>query len=155
LKFLLRCLRKITEKKFIDYVLPPPGAIDITAADIIVAIGRGIKDQSNIPIAEELAKTLGGVLACSRPVVDKGWLPSDRQVGTSGKTVKPKLYIALGISGAFQHVLGMKNSDLIIAVNKDPNAPIFNVADYGIVDDLFKVVPVLTEKLKELKGAKA
>ena len=146
---------EIAEKKFIDYVLPPPGAIDITAADVIVAIGRGIKDQSNIPIAEELAKTLGGVLACSRPVVDKGWLPSDRQVGTSGKTVKPKLYIALGISGAFQHVLGMKNSDLIIAVNKDPNAPIFNVADYGIVDDLFKVVPVLTEKLKELKGAKA
>ena len=146
---------EIAEKKFIDYVLPPPGAIDITAADVIVAIGRGIKDESNIPIAEELAKTLGGVLACSRPVVDKGWLPSDRQVGTSGKTVKPKLYIALGISGAFQHVLGMKNSDLIIAVNKDPNAPIFNVADYGIVDDLFKVVPVLTEKLKELKGAKA
>jgi len=146
---------EIPEKKFIDYILPPPGAIDITAADVIVAIGRGIKDESNIPIAEELAKTLGGVLACSRPVVDKGWLPSDRQVGTSGKTVKPKLYIALGISGAFQHVLGMKNSDLIIAVNKDPNAPIFNVADYGIVDDLFKVVPVLTEKLKELKGAKA
>ena len=146
---------EIVEKKFIDYVLPPPGAVDITAADVIVAIGRGIKDQSNIPVAEELAKTLGGVLACSRPVVDKGWLPSDRQVGTSGKTVKPKLYIALGISGAFQHVLGMKNSDLIIAVNKDPNAPIFNVADYGIVDDLFKVVPVLTEKLKELKGGKA
>ncbi|HDI11988.1 MAG TPA: electron transfer flavoprotein subunit alpha/FixB family protein [Candidatus Bathyarchaeota archaeon] len=146
---------EIAEKKFIDYVLPPPGAVDITAADVIVAIGRGIKDQSNIPVAEELAKTLGGVLACSRPVVDKGWLSSDRQVGTSGKTVKPKLYIALGISGAFQHVLGMKNSDLIIAVNKDPNAPIFNVADYGIVDDLFKVVPVLTEKLKELKGGKA
>ncbi|RLI22604.1 electron transfer flavoprotein subunit alpha/FixB family protein [Candidatus Bathyarchaeota archaeon] len=146
---------EITEKKFIDYVLPPPGAIDITTADVIVAIGRGIKDESNIPIVEELAKTLGGVLACSRPVVDKGWLPSDRQVGTSGKIVKPKLYIALGISGAFQHVLGMKNSDLIIAVNKDPNAPIFNVADYGIVDDLFKVVPVLTEKLKELKGMKA
>lgn len=146
---------EIAEKKFIDYILPPPGAVDITAADVIVAIGRGIKDESNIPIAEDLAKTLGGVLACSRPVVDKGWLPSDRQVGTSGKTVKPKLYIALGISGAFQHVLGMKNSDLIIAVNKDPNAPIFNVADYGIVDDLFKVVPVITEKLKELKGAKA
>ena len=146
---------EIAEKKFIDYILPPPGAVDITAADVIVAIGRGIKDESNIPIAEDLAKTLGGVLACSRPVVDKGWLPSDRQVGTSGKTVKPKLYIALGISGAFQHILGMKNSDLIIAVNKDPNAPIFNVADYGIVDDLFKVVPVITEKLKELKGAKA
>lgn len=142
-------------KRFVEYVPPPPGGVDITAADVIVAIGRGIKDESNIPIAEELAKTLGGVLACSRPVIDKGWLPSDRQVGTSGKTVKPKLYIALGISGAFQHVLGMKNSDLIIAVNKDPNAPIFSVADYGIVDDLFKVVPVLTNKLKELKGEKA
>jgi len=142
-------------KRFVEYVLPPPGGVDITAADVIVAIGRGIKDESNIPVAEELAKTLGGVLACSRPIVDKGWLPSDRQVGTSGKTVKPKLYIALGISGAFQHVLGMKNSDLIIAVNKDPNAPIFSVADYGIVDDLFKVVPVLTNKLKELKGEKA
>jgi len=139
-------------KRFVEYVLPPLGGVDITAADAIVAIGRGIKDESNIPLAEELAKALGGVLACSRPVVDKGWLPTDRQVGASGKTVKPKLYIALGISGAFQHVLGMKNSDLIIAVNKDPNAPIFSFADYGIVDDLFKVVPALTKKLKELKG---
>jgi len=142
-------------KRFVEYVLPPPGGVDITAVDVIVAIGRGIKDESNIPLAEELAKALGGVLACSRPVIDKGWLPTDRQVGTSGKTVKPKLYIALGISGAFQHVLGMKNSDLIIAVNKDPNAPIFSVADYAIVDDLFEVVPALTNKLKELKGEKA
>ena len=146
---------EITEKRFIEYVLPPPGGVDITAADVLVGIGRGIKDEKNLPMMEELAKALGGVLACSRPIVDKGWLPSDRQVGTSGKTVKPKLYIAVGISGAFQHVLGMKNSDLIIAINKDPNAPIFSFADYGVVDDLFKIVPQLKEKIYELKGQKA
>ncbi|MDH5447888.1 MAG: electron transfer flavoprotein subunit alpha/FixB family protein [Candidatus Bathyarchaeota archaeon] len=143
---------EITEKRFIEYVLPPPGGVDITAADVLIGIGRGIKDESEIPPVEELAKTLGGVLACSRPIVDKGWLPNDRQVGSSGKTVKPKLYIALGISGAFQHVLGMKNSDLIIAVNKDRNAPIFGVADYGIVEDLFKIVPPLKAKVYELRG---
>lgn len=146
---------EITTKRFLEYVLPPPGGVDITAAEVLVGIGRGIKDQSNIPMVEELAKALGGVLACSRPIVDKGWLPSDRQVGTSGKTVKPKLYIALGISGAFQHVLGMKNSDLIIAVNKDPKAPIFSFSDYGVVEDLFKVVPVLKNKISELKAQKA
>ncbi len=145
---------EITEKRFIKYVLPPPGGVDITAADVLVGIGRGIKDESNMPMVEELAKSLGGVLACSRPIVDKGWLTSDRQVGTSGKTVKPKLYIALGISGAFQHVLGMKNSDLIIAVNKDSNAPIFSFADYGVVEDLFKIVPSLKSKIYELKGQK-
>jgi electron transfer flavoprotein alpha subunit len=143
-----------TTKRFITYVQPPPGGVDITAADKLVGIGRGIKDQANMPIIEDLAKTLGAVLACSRPVVDKGWLPNDRQVGSSGKTVKPKLYIALGISGAFQHVLGMKGSDLIIAVNKDPNAPIFNFSDYGIIEDLFKIVPALKSKLNELKGQK-
>ena len=146
---------EITEKRFIEYVFPPPGGVDITAADVLIGIGRGIKDESNMPMIEELAKAFGGVLACSRPIVDKGWLPSDRQVGTSGKTVKPKLYIALGISGAFQHVLGMKNSDLIIAVNKDPNAPIFSFADYGVVEDLFKIVPSLKGKIYELKGQKA
>ncbi|MEM0095978.1 MAG: electron transfer flavoprotein subunit alpha/FixB family protein [Candidatus Bathyarchaeia archaeon] len=146
---------EITSKRFLEYVLPPPGGVDITAADVLVGIGRGIKDQSNIPMVEELAKSLGGVLACSRPIVDKGWLPSDRQVGTSGKTVKPKLYLALGISGAFQHVLGMKNSDLIIAVNKDPKAPIFSFSDYGVVEDLFKIVPVLKNKINELKAHKS
>ncbi|MEM2465682.1 MAG: electron transfer flavoprotein subunit alpha/FixB family protein [Candidatus Bathyarchaeia archaeon] len=142
---------EIAAKRFLEYVLPPPGGVDITAAEVLVGIGRGIKDQSNIPMVEELAKMLGGVLACSRPIVDKGWLPNDRQVGTSGKTVKPKLYIALGISGAFQHVLGMKNSDLIIAINKDPKAPIFSFSDYGVVEDLFKVVPALKNKIGELK----
>lgn len=140
------------QKRFIEYVLPTPGGIDITAADALIGIGRGIKDAEDIPPIEDLAKILGGALACSRPIVDKGWLPDDRQVGSSGKTVKPKVYIAFGISGAFQHVLGMKNSELIIAVNKDANAPIFSVADYGIVEDLFKIIPPLTTKLSELKG---
>lgn len=143
----------ITYKRFIEYVQPPAGEVDITAADVIVAIGRGIKEADNMPVVEKLAKTLGGVLACSRPVVDKGWLSSDRQVGTSGKTVKPKLYVAVGISGAFQHVSGMKNSDLIIAINKDSKAPIFRVADYGVVEDLFKIVPTLADRiLKEKSG---
>jgi len=145
---------EITEKRFIQYVLPPPGGVDITAAEKLIGIGRGIKDQANMPQMEELAKTLGAVLACSRPIVDKGWLPNDRQVGSSGKTVKPKLYIAIGISGAFQHVLGMKSSDLIIAINKDPKAPIFSFADYGIIEDLFKIVPSLKNKVYELKGQK-
>ncbi len=146
--------QEITEKRFIQYVLPPPGGVDITAAEKLVGIGRGIKDSANMPMMEELAKTVGGVLACSRPIVDKGWLPTDRQVGTSGKTVKPKLYIAFGISGAFQHVLGMKSSDLIIAVNKDPKAPIFSFADYGVVEDLFKIVPPLKGKIDEFKAKK-
>jgi electron transfer flavoprotein alpha subunit len=146
---------EITTKRFIQYILPPPGGVDITAAEKLVGIGRGIKDQGNIPLIEDFAKTIGAVLACSRPIVDKGWLPSDRQVGSSGKTVKPKLYIAVGISGAFQHVLGMKGSDLIIAINKDPNAPIFSFADYGVVEDLFKIVPSLKNKIYEIKGQKA
>ncbi len=145
---------EITEKRFIEYVLPSPGGVDITAAKIIVGVGRGIKEVSSIPIIEELAKALGGVLACTRPIVDKGWLSSDREVGISGKTVKPKLYIAVGISGASYHVLGMKNSDLIVAINKDPNAPIFNFANYGVVVDLFKIVPALKGKIYELKGTR-
>jgi len=142
----------ITYKRFIEYVQPPAGEVDITAADVIVAIGRGIKDANNMPTVEKLAKALGGVLACSRPIVDKGWLSTDRQVGTSGKTVKPKLYVAVGISGAFQHISGMKNSDLIIAINKDAKAPIFRAADYGVVEDLFKVVPTLTDRILQEKS---
>jgi len=137
-------------KKFIEYIEAAVGEVDITKADVVVGVGRGIKEQANMTMIEELASALGGVVACSRPIVDANWLPKERQVGSSGKTVKPKLYIAIGISGAFQHVAGMKNSGTIIAINKDPNAPIFNEADYGIVDDLFKVVPLLKNKLAEL-----
>jgi electron transfer flavoprotein alpha subunit len=139
-------------KRFLQYVEAIVGEVDITQADILVSVGRGIKDAENIPLVKELADALGGALSCSRPVVDKKWLPKDRQVGTSGKTVKPKVYIAIGISGAFQHIAGMKNSGTIIAINKDPKAPIFSVARYGIVADLFKIIPVLKDKVKELRG---
>ncbi|HDM35940.1 MAG TPA: electron transfer flavoprotein subunit alpha/FixB family protein [Candidatus Syntrophoarchaeum butanivorans] len=145
-------IEDVPYRRFLGYEEAEVGEVDITQADYIVSVGRAIKDQENIPLVQELADVLGGVLACSRPVVDKNWLPKDRQVGSSGKIVKPKLYLAIGISGAFQHVAGMKDSGLIVAINKDPKAPIFNVADYGIVDDLFKVVPVLKEKIKEIKG---
>jgi electron transfer flavoprotein alpha subunit len=140
-------------KKFLDYIEAAVGEVDITQTDVIVSVGRGIGGPENLPIAEELASLLGGVVACSRPVADKQWLPKERQVGTSGKTVKPKFYIALGISGAFQHIAGMKNAATIIAINKDPKAPIFHCANYGIVDDLFKAVPAIVEKLRGRKGA--
>ncbi|MDQ7780137.1 MAG: electron transfer flavoprotein subunit alpha/FixB family protein [Planctomycetota bacterium] len=141
----------IDYKKFLEYVEVAAGDVDITASNVLVAIGRGIKEQKNVQMAQDLAAALGGVLACSRPVVDAGWLPHDRQVGSSGKNVKPKLYIALGISGAFQHVAGLRGVETVIAVNKDANAPIFSVAQYGIVGDLFKVIPVLKDKLLEMK----
>jgi electron transfer flavoprotein alpha subunit len=124
-------------------------AVDLTQAPILVAVGRGIKAPENIPLAEKLAKLLGGELAASRPICDEGWLPMDRQIGSSGQTVAPKLYLALGISGAIQHVVGMKGSRTIVAINKDQNAPIFEVADYGIVGDLFEIVPALTEELEK------
>ena len=127
-------------------------AVDLSKAEVIVAIGRGIKGQEHIALAEKLAAALGGDIAASRPICDAGWLPIDRQIGSSGQTVAPKLYIALGISGAIQHLVGMKNSTTIVAVNKDPEAPIFDIADYGIVGDLFDVVPVLTEEIQKLKG---
>jgi electron transfer flavoprotein alpha subunit len=139
-------------RRFIQYMEAAVGEVDITQADILVSVGRGIKEAENIPIVKELADALGGALACSRPVVDKKWLPKGCQVGTSGKTVKPKVYIAIGISGAFQHVAGMKGAGTVIAINKDPKAPIFNVAQYGIVADLFKIVPVLKGKVKELRS---
>lgn len=126
-------------------------AVDLTQADIIVAIGRGIKSADNIPLAEELAEVLGAELGASRPICDNEWLPMDRQIGSSGQTVSPKLYIALGISGAIQHVVGMKGSRTVVAINKDPEAPIFDIADYGIVGDLFEVVPALIKKLREVK----
>lgn len=127
-------------------------AVDLTKADVIVAIGRGIKSQENIALAEKLAEALGGDIAASRPICDAEWLPIDRQIGSSGQTVAPKLYIALGISGAIQHLVGMKNSGTIVAVNKDPEAPIFDIADYGIVGDIFEVIPVLTEEVNKIKG---
>jgi len=133
-------------------VQPEIGDVDITQSAMLVSVGRGIREDKNLPMIEDLAKLLGADVSGSRAVVDAGWLPTDRQVGISGKTVKPKLYLALGISGAFQHVTGMKGSDVVVAVNKDPDAPIFQYADYGIVDDLLKVVPAMIDKIKEMKG---
>ena len=138
---------EIRYRRFIEYVEAAVGDVDITQADVVIAVGRGIKEEDNMSLVEKLAEAVGGVLAGSRPVVDVGWLPPDRQVGQSGKTVKPKLYLAVGISGSSQHVAGMRASSTIVAINKDPDAPIFKVAHYGIVDDLFKVVPVLTQQL--------
>ena len=123
----------------------------MTAADIIVSVGRGIKEKENIPVVEALAQALGAELAASRPICDAGWLPMDRQVGSSGQTVSPKVYVAVGISGAIQHLVGMKGAKTIVAINKDPDAPIFEVAHYGIVGDLFEVVPALVEEIKKAK----
>jgi electron transfer flavoprotein alpha subunit len=141
----------IDAKKFIEYIEAPITGEDITQAEIIVSVGQGIGGPEHIPMIEEVAKSLGGVIACSRPVVDRNWLPKERQVGISGKTVKPKVYIAIGISGAFQHITAMQGSETIIAINKDPRAPIFGVADYGIVDDFLNVIPILKEKTKGMK----
>src|SRR6202011_3740603 len=127
-------------------------AVDLTAADIIVSVGRGIKEKDKIHIVEDLAKALGAELAASRPICDSGWLPMERQVGSSGQTVSPKVYMAVGISGAIQHLVGMKGSKTIVAINKDSNAPIFEVADYGIVGDLFEIVPALVEEVKKVRG---
>jgi electron transfer flavoprotein alpha subunit len=127
-------------------------AVDLTQAEIIVSIGRGIKEQKNIELARKLAEALGGEIAASRPICDSGWLPMDRQIGSSGQTVAPKLYLALGISGAIQHIVGMKGSRTIIAVNKDSEAPILEIADYAVVADLFEVVPPLIEEVKKAKA---
>ncbi|MFI5086987.1 MAG: electron transfer flavoprotein subunit alpha/FixB family protein [Terriglobales bacterium] len=127
-------------------------AVDLTQAEIIVAVGRGIKEQKNIDLARQLADALGGELAASRPICDSGWLPMDRQIGSSGQTVAPKLYLALGISGAIQHIVGMKGSRTIVAVNKDAEAPIFEVADFGVVGNLFDIVPPLIEEVKKAKA---
>jgi electron transfer flavoprotein alpha subunit len=127
-------------------------AVDLTQAPIIVSIGRGIKAPENIPQAEALAKAIGGEIAASRPICDEGWLPMERQIGSSGQTVAPKLYLALGISGAIQHVVGMKGARTVVAINKDSNAPIFEIADYGVVGDIFEIMPALTEALEKTKG---
>jgi electron transfer flavoprotein alpha subunit len=124
-------------------------AVDLTGAEIIVSVGRGIKEAENIPVVQQLADALGAELAASRPICDAGWLPMERQVGSSGQTVAPKMYMAVGISGAIQHLVGMKGSRTIVAINKDGNAPIFEVADYGIVGDLFQIVPALIEEIRK------
>ena len=137
--------------KPLDLFKEAKSAVDLTQAPLIVAIGRGIKAPENIPQAEALAKALGGEIAASRPICDEGWLPMERQIGSSGQTVAPKLYLALGISGAIQHVVGMKGARTIVAVNKDQNAPIFEIADYGVVGDIFEIMPALTEALEKAK----
>jgi len=138
-------------RRFVEVLQAEVGDVDITKEDVLVSVGRGIGDKENVPIADELAKAMGAVVSCSRPVVDAKWLEKSRQVGTSGKTVKPKVYLALGISGSFQHMGGLKGNPFIVAVNKNPKAPIFQVANVGVVADVLEFVPELTEKIKEAK----
>ncbi len=139
------------KRKYLETVVAEVGDVDITKADVLVSVGRGIEDQENISIAQELADAIGAVVSCSRPIVDAKWLEKSRQVGTSGKTVKPKVYIALGISGSFQHLGGIKGNPFMVAINKNPKAPIFQVADVGVVTNLLEFVPELTERIKEKK----
>lgn len=134
--------------RFKTLVRPQTGDVDITKEDVLVSVGRGIQSQDNLPVVEGLAKALGGALAASRPIVDNGWLPKTRQVGKSGMTVKPKLYIAVGVSGAPEHIEGMRDAELTVAINQDASAPIFEVAHYGVAGDLFEIVPLLTERLQ-------
>jgi electron transfer flavoprotein alpha subunit len=137
------------KRHYLEVLQAEVGDVDITKAEVLVSVGRGIEEQENIALAEELAEAMGAVVSCSRPIVDAKWLEKARQVGTSGKTVKPKVYLALGISGSFQHLGGIKGSPFIVAVNKNPKAPIFQVADVGIIEDVLEFMPELTEKIKE------
>ncbi|MFW6115249.1 MAG: electron transfer flavoprotein subunit alpha/FixB family protein [Thermodesulfobacteriota bacterium] len=139
------------QKEFVEYVETAAGEVDICQAEFLISVGRGIGEEENIALIKELAEACSGTLSCSRPIVDKNWLPKYLQVGTSGKSVTPKVYLAIGISGAFQHMAGVSGAGTVIAVNKDPKAPIFRTAHYGIVEDLFKVLPALKEKLQEVK----
>jgi len=141
-----------TRRRVLERTNAPKGEVDLGSAAIIVAGGRGMKQKENFTLISELADALGGAVGASRPVVDAEWMPREYQIGSSGQTVAPKLYIAVGISGAIQHLVGMQNSRCIVAINKDPEAPIFKVAHYGIVDDLFKVVPALTRLIRDLRG---
>jgi electron transfer flavoprotein alpha subunit len=136
------------KRRFLEVVQAEAGDVDITKADVLVSIGRGIEDAENIELAQDLAESMGAVVSCSRPIVDAKWLEKSRQVGTSGKTVKPKVYMALGISGSFQHLGGLKGSPFIVAVNKNPKAPIFQVADVGIVEDILEFMPALTGRIE-------
>jgi electron transfer flavoprotein alpha subunit len=146
-------LNGVPKRKVLSRVEAPKGQIDLASAPIIVSGGRGLKQKENFNLIFELAEAIGGSVGASRPVVDAEWLPREYQVGSSGQTVSPRLYIAVGISGAIQHLVGMQTSRCIVAINKDPEAPIFKVAHYGIVDDLFKVVPALTKIFKDLRRA--
>ncbi len=139
------------KRRFLEVVEAEMGDVDITKADVLVSIGRGIEDEENIELAEELAEAMGAVVSCSRPIVDAKWMEKSRQVGTSGQTVKPKVYMAMGISGSFQHLGGIKGSPFMVAVNKNPKAPIFQVADVGIVEDILEFMPEMTEKIEELQ----
>jgi len=148
-------LPEVPSVRFKKYIEPEAGGVDITKQDVLVAVGRGIQTQDNVALAEELAEALGGAVCGSRPVIDQGWLPLSRQVGKSGAIVKPKLYLAAGISGAPEHVEGMKNAALIIAINMDPDAPIFNLAHYGIAGDALEILPALTEEVRRTSKKKA
>jgi electron transfer flavoprotein alpha subunit len=142
-------------RRYFETVVAEAGDVDITKHSVLVSVGRGIQEKDNIGIAEELAEALGAAVSCSRPVVDAKWLEKSRQVGSSGKTVKPKVYLACGISGAFQHLAGIKGNPFIVAINKNPKAPIFQVADVGIVDDLLEFLPELTNKIREMQSVSA
>ena len=142
-------------RRYIETIVAEAGDVDITKHSVLVSVGRGIQEKENIVFAEELAEVLGAAVSCSRPVVDAKWMQKSRQVGSSGKTVKPKVYLACGISGAFQHLAGLKGSPFIIAINKNPKAPIFQVADIGIVDDLLEFLPVLIEKVRQSRAIAA
>jgi electron transfer flavoprotein alpha subunit len=142
-------------RRYLETVVAEAGDVDITKYNILVSIGRGIQEKDNVPIAQELADAIGAAVSCSRPVVDAKWLEKSRQVGSSGKTVKPKVYLACGISGSFQHLAGIRGSPFLIAINKNPKAPIFQVADVGIVDDILEFLPELTNKVREARGVAA
>lgn len=143
------------KRRYLTTIVPEAGDVDITKEPVLVSVGRGIGEKDNIPIAEELAEALGAVVSCSRPVVDAKWLPKSRQVGSSGQTVKPKIYLACGISGSFQHLAGLKGNPFIVAINKNPKAPIFQVAEVGIVTDMLELIPELTNKVREVKQVSA
>lgn len=143
------------KRRYVETIVAETGDVDITKHAVLVSVGRGIQEKDNLPIAEELADALGAAVSCSRPVVDAKWMAKSRQVGSSGKTVKPKVYLACGISGAFQHLAGIKGKPFLIAINKNAKAPIFQVADVGVVDDLLEFLPELTNKVRELRGAVA
>jgi len=142
-------------RRYVETIAAESGDVDITKHSVLVSIGRGIQEKENVVIAEELAEALGAAVSCSRPVVDAKWMEKSRQVGSSGKTVKPKVYLACGISGAFQHLAGIKGNPFLIAINKNPKAPIFQVADVGIVDDVLEFLPELTNKVREARGVAA